>query len=135
MDDESQHLPPDFALLTLARRPTDIFNRRDPSFCRAGIQRPRYVVVSLESRDRLVTLKRGAKSVAGAPSFEKEEEASSFCGDRGDGIVFRGCKSHSRSLAFDSNLQNRGEVRKGTAEVFFRKVKVWKDDGDGDGCG
>ncbi|KAM1223558.1 hypothetical protein ACFX15_041775 [Malus domestica] len=117
MDDESQHLPPDFALLTLARRPTDIFNRRDPSFCRAGIQRPRYVVVSLESRDRLVTLKRGAKSVAGAPSFEKEEEASSFCRERGDGIVFRGY---------------RGEVRKGTAEVFFRKVKVWKDDGDGD---
>ncbi|KAM2159243.1 hypothetical protein TB2_042504 [Malus domestica] len=117
MDDESQHLPPDFALLTLARRPTDIFNRRDPSLCRAGIQRPRYVVVSLESRDRLVTLKRGAKSVAGAPSFEKEEEASSFCRDRGDGIVFRGY---------------RGEVRKGTAEVFFRKVKVWKDDGDGD---
>ncbi|KAB2628152.1 AP-4 complex subunit mu-like [Pyrus ussuriensis x Pyrus communis] len=68
MDDESQHLPPDFALLTLARRPTDIFNRRDPSFFLAG---------------------RG--------------------------------------------FNDRGGVPKGSAEVFFRKVKVWKDDGDGDG--
>ncbi|XP_022769055.1 AP-4 complex subunit mu-like isoform X3 [Durio zibethinus] len=36
---------------------------------------------------------------------------------RGDNIVFR---------------DYRGEVQKGSAEIFFRKVKFWKDDGDGD---
>ncbi|OMO75208.1 Clathrin adaptor, mu subunit [Corchorus olitorius] len=36
---------------------------------------------------------------------------------RGDNIVFR---------------DYRGEVQKGSAEVFFRKVKFWKDDEDGD---
>ncbi|CAN6539333.1 unnamed protein product [Malus baccata var. baccata] len=36
---------------------------------------------------------------------------------RGDNIVFR---------------DYRGEVPKGSAEIFFRKVKFWKDDGDGD---
>ncbi|GMY28365.1 AP-4 complex subunit mu-like [Fagus crenata] len=36
---------------------------------------------------------------------------------RGDNIVFR---------------DYRGEVQKGSAEVFFRKVKFWKEDGEGD---
>ncbi|KAF5455873.1 hypothetical protein F2P56_025405 [Juglans regia] len=36
---------------------------------------------------------------------------------RGDNIVFR---------------DYRGEVQKGSAEIFFRKVKFWKEDGDGD---
>ncbi|XP_050363655.1 AP-4 complex subunit mu-like [Argentina anserina] len=36
---------------------------------------------------------------------------------RGDSIVFR---------------DYRGEVAKGSAEVFFRKVKFWKEDGEGD---
>lgn len=36
---------------------------------------------------------------------------------RGDNIVFR---------------DYRGEVQKGSAEIFFRKVKFWKDDGEGD---
>ncbi|PQQ03862.1 AP-4 complex subunit mu [Prunus yedoensis var. nudiflora] len=36
---------------------------------------------------------------------------------RGDSIVFR---------------DYRGEVPKGSAEIFFRKVKFWKDDGEGD---
>ncbi|BBG94888.1 Clathrin adaptor complexes medium subunit family protein [Prunus dulcis] len=27
---------------------------------------------------------------------------------------------------------HRGEVPKGSAEIFFRKVKFWKDDGEGD---
>lgn len=27
---------------------------------------------------------------------------------------------------------DRGEVQKGSAEIFFRKVKFWKEDGDGD---
>ncbi|KAL0017119.1 hypothetical protein SO802_004188 [Lithocarpus litseifolius] len=36
---------------------------------------------------------------------------------RGDNIVFR---------------DYRGEVPKGSAEIFFRKVKFWKEDGEGD---
>lgn len=36
---------------------------------------------------------------------------------RGDNIVFR---------------DYRGDVQKGSAETFFRKVKFWKDDGEGD---
>nr|XP_048332206.1 AP-4 complex subunit mu isoform X2 [Ziziphus jujuba var. spinosa] len=36
---------------------------------------------------------------------------------RGDNIVFR---------------DYRGEVQKGSAEIFFRKVKFWKEDGEGD---
>ncbi|KAF7817594.1 AP-4 complex subunit mu [Senna tora] len=36
---------------------------------------------------------------------------------RGDNIVFR---------------DYRGEVQKGSAETFFRKVKFWKEDGEGD---
>ena len=27
---------------------------------------------------------------------------------------------------------DRGEVQKGSAEIFFRKVKFWKEDGEGD---
>jgi hypothetical protein len=27
------------------------------------------------------------------------------------------------------NLADRGEVQKGSAEIFFRKVKFWKEDG------
>ncbi|XP_059459830.1 AP-4 complex subunit mu-like isoform X3 [Corylus avellana] len=38
---------------------------------------------------------------------------------RGDNIVFRDC-------------EHRGEVQKGTAEIFFRKVMFWKEDGEGD---
>ncbi|GMN35596.1 hypothetical protein TIFTF001_005401 [Ficus carica] len=36
---------------------------------------------------------------------------------RGDNIVFR---------------DYRGEVQKGSAEIFFRKVKFWNEDGEGD---
>ncbi|KAJ7957789.1 AP-4 complex subunit mu [Quillaja saponaria] len=36
---------------------------------------------------------------------------------RGDNIVFR---------------DYRGEIQKGSAEIFFRKVKFWKEDGEGD---
>ncbi|XP_017981707.1 PREDICTED: AP-4 complex subunit mu isoform X1 [Theobroma cacao] len=36
---------------------------------------------------------------------------------RGDNIVFRGY---------------RGEVQRGSAEIFFRKVRFWNDDGEGD---
>ena len=27
---------------------------------------------------------------------------------------------------------DRSEVQKGSAEIFFRKVKFWKEDGEGD---
>jgi hypothetical protein len=30
---------------------------------------------------------------------------------------------------YDLNLADRGEVQKGSAEIFFRKVKFWKEDG------
>jgi hypothetical protein len=30
---------------------------------------------------------------------------------------------------FDLNFADRGEVQKGSAEIFFRKVKFWKEDG------
>ncbi|RRT77686.1 hypothetical protein B296_00026601 [Ensete ventricosum] len=40
---------------------------------------------------------------------------------RGDNIVFRDC---NLSLLFSY----RGEVPKGSAEIFFRKVKFWKED-------
>lgn len=34
---------------------------------------------------------------------------------------------------YDLNLADRGEVQKGSAEIFFRKVKFWKEDGQEDG--
>lgn len=30
---------------------------------------------------------------------------------------------------FNLNFADRGEVQKGSAEIFFRKVKFWKEDG------
>lgn len=29
-----------------------------------------------------------------------------------------------------SSIEDRGEVPKGSAEIFFRKVKFWKEDGE-----
>lgn len=29
-------------------------------------------------------------------------------------------------------IADRGEVPKASAEIFFRKVKFWKEDGEGD---
>ena len=29
-----------------------------------------------------------------------------------------------------SLIEDRGEVQKGSAEIFFRKVKFWKEDGE-----
>lgn len=38
---------------------------------------------------------------------------------------------YSLHLYLYSNV-DRGEVPKGSAEIFFRKVKFWKEDGEGD---
>ncbi|KAF8411373.1 hypothetical protein HHK36_003922 [Tetracentron sinense] len=45
---------------------------------------------------------------------------------RGDNIVFRDCLKFN--FRFPNILLDRGEVQKGSAEIFFRKVKFWKED-------
>ncbi|RVX14957.1 AP-4 complex subunit mu [Vitis vinifera] len=48
---------------------------------------------------------------------------------RGDNIVFRDWRTLKCLHLAETD---RGEVPKGSAEIFFRKVKFWKEDGEGD---
>ncbi|KAB1221908.1 AP-4 complex subunit mu [Morella rubra] len=57
---------------------------------------------------------------------------------RGDNIVFRDFTELANycmdevDVGMGLVVSDRGEVQKGSAEIFFRKVKFWKEDGDGD---
>ncbi|MFQ6642247.1 hypothetical protein Gotur_018699 [Gossypium turneri] len=48
---------------------------------------------------------------------------------RGDNIVFRDYLYKARLKRLVIVTTDRGEVAKGSAEIFFRKVKFWKEDG------
>ncbi|XP_054796592.1 AP-4 complex subunit mu-like [Prosopis cineraria] len=52
-----------------------------------------------------------------------------------DGNCFHNCKAllpHGRTFPFAIFYSDRGDVQNGSAEIFFRKVKFWKEDGQED---
>ncbi|KAJ4834358.1 AP-4 complex subunit mu, partial [Turnera subulata] len=74
-----------------------------------------------------------AASVCGAVTWAALTMISQFfvLSNRGDNIVFRDSKLIVPVIVVGNDVADRGEVKKGSAEIFFRKVKFWEEENGG----